>query len=166
MEQRIQKIVANLWFEKVAEEAARYYVSIFKNASIGRILYYSQEGFEIHHMAEGTVLTVEFTLEGQKFLALNGDSAFKFTEAVSFIINCESQEEIDYYWNRLTVGGDEEAQNCGWLKDKFGVSWQVSPVQLDDMLADSDPERVKRVTKVMLEMKKLDLAELQKAFEG
>ncbi|HSP21170.1 MAG TPA: VOC family protein [Planococcus sp. (in: firmicutes)] len=166
MENKIQKIVANLWFEKVAEEAARYYVSIFKNASIGRILYYSKEGFEIHGMPEGTVLTVEFTLEGQKFLALNGESAFKFNEAVSFIVNCETQEEIDYYWDRLIEGGDEQAQNCGWLKDKFGVSWQVSPVQLDDMLADSDPERVQRVTKVMLQMKKLDLPELQKAFEG
>src|SRR5437868_5708085 len=113
--EKIQKITANLWFNKQAEEAARYYVSIFKNSKIGRINYYGKEGFEIHKMPEGTVLTVEFQIEGQKFVALNAGPEFKFNEAISFIVNCDTQEEIDYYWGKLTPGGDEKAQQCGWL---------------------------------------------------
>jgi predicted 3-demethylubiquinone-9 3-methyltransferase (glyoxalase superfamily) len=117
-------------------------------------------------MPEGTVMTVEFELEGQKFIALNGGPVFKFNEAVSFVVNCESQEEIDFYWEKLTRDGDPSAQQCGWLKDKFGLSWQVSPVQLDEMLQDKDREKSERVMKVMLKMKKLDLAKLEQAYRG
>lgn len=166
MEQKIQKITANFWFDAQAEEAVEFYVSIFKDAKIGRTTRYTKEGFEIHGMPEGTVMTIDFQLEGQEFIALNGGPAFTFNEAVSFVIHCESQEEVDYYWGKLTEGGDETAQVCGWLKDKFGVSWQVVPIQLNEMVADADTAKVERVTRAFLQMKKLDLKELQKAFEG
>ena len=123
----MQKITSNLWFDREAEEAAKYYVSIFKDSSIKRITHYGKEGFEIHGMREGTVMTVEFILAGQTFVALNGGPHFKFNEAISFIVNCEPQEEVDYFWDTLSDGGDKNAQQCGWLKDKFGVSWQVVP---------------------------------------
>lgn len=166
MESKIQKITTNFWFNMNAEEAVNFYMSVFKDAKIGRKTYYVKEGFEIHGMPEGTVLTIDFQLEGQNFVALNGGDQFSFTEAVSFIINCDSQEELDYYWDKLTEGGDEKSQVCGWLKDKFGVSWQVVPVALNDMIADPDTEKVERVMKVMLPMKKLDLQALQQAYEG
>jgi len=159
-----QKIIPNLWFDNQAEEAARLYTSVFKNSSIGRISHYTQEGFEHHQKPEGSVLTVEFTLEGQEFVALNGGPLFKFNEAISLMINCETQEEVDYYWDKLTEGDDERAQPCGWLKDRFGVSWQVTPAVLNDMVADPDPEKVRRVMQRMFTMKKLDIASLKAAY--
>lgn len=166
MSSSIQKITTCLWFEERMEEAVDFYLSIFKDAKVSRKIYYSKEGKEIHGFPEGAIMTIEFELAGRQFMALNGGPQFKFTEAVSFLINCESQEEIDYYWDRLTEGGDEESQVCGWLKDKFGVSWQVSPIELDNMMSDSDSQKVERVTKAMLQMKKLDLAELRRAYAG
>lgn len=161
----MQKISTNLWFDKQAEEAARYYTSIFKNSKIGRISYYGKEGYEIHGMKEGTVMTIEFELEGREYLALNGGPIFRFNEAVSFIVNCENQEEVDYYWDKLKAGGDEKAQQCGWLKDKFGLSWQVVPTQLAKLMSDPDKEKARRVMKAMLQMKKLDIAKLQAAYD-
>lgn len=162
----LQKIIPNLWFDGQAEEAANYYVSIFKNSSLGRISRYGKEGIEIHKKPEGSVLTIEFQLEGQSFMALNGGPEFTFNEAISFVIDCNTQEEIDYYWNKLIQGGDEKAQICGWLKDKFGVSWQVVPIQLNEMLVDPDPQKSARVMSEIFKMKKLDLSILQKAYEG
>ena len=160
----MQKISSCLWFDKQAEEAVKFYTSIFKNSKIGRTLRYGKEGFEVHGMPEGTVLTIEFWLEGQEFVALNGGPHFKFNEAVSFIVNCATQEEIDYYWEKLSEGGDPKSQQCGWLKDKFGLSWQVSPTVLAEMLADPDPKKSGSVMKVMLQMKKIDIAPLEEAF--
>jgi predicted 3-demethylubiquinone-9 3-methyltransferase (glyoxalase superfamily) len=161
-----QKITPNLWFNTEAEEAATYYTSIFKNSKIGDKTFYGKEGFEIHHMPDGTVLTIEFELEGQQFLALNGGPIFKFNESVSFIINCKDQEEIDYFWNKLKEGGDEKAQQCGWLKDKFGLSWQVTPQELNEMFKSKDTTKTERLMKALMPMKKLDLNELKKAFNG
>lgn len=166
MEHKLQKITPNFWFDQQAEEAVQFYLSVFKESRIGRTTRYGKTGQEIHGMPEGTVMTIDFQLEGMEFVALNGGPAFQFNEAISLIINCESQEEVDYYWNRLTEGGDEKAQVCGWLKDKFGVSWQVVPVALNEMLTDSDTEKVQRVTTAFLQMKKIDLAVLQQAYEG
>jgi predicted 3-demethylubiquinone-9 3-methyltransferase (glyoxalase superfamily) len=160
----MQKITSNLWFDTQAEEAAKYYVSIFKNSSVNKITHFGKEGYDIHRMPEGTVMTVEFTIEGQKFVALNGGPIFKFNEAVSFIINCETQEEIDYYWNKLSDGGDKSAQQCGWLKDKFGLSWQVVPTILDKLMADPDAKRSGSVMNAMLKMKKLDIRKLEEAY--
>ena len=162
----MQKITANLWFDKQAEEAARFYVSVFKNSKIGRITHYTEEGFDVHQMPAGTVMTIEFQLEGQQFVGLNGGPIFKFNEAVSFIINCETQEEIDYYWNKLGEGGDPKSQVCGWLKDKFGLSWQVTPTVLDDMISDPDKAKANRAMRAMLKMKKLDIGELERAYNG
>lgn len=164
---KVQKITTNLWFDTQAEEAARVYVSVFDNAKIGRITRYGKEKYEKHERAEGHVMTVELTLEGNEFVALNGGPQFKFTEAISFIVNCDSQEELDYYWEKLSEGGDEDAQVCGWLKDKFGVSWQIIPADLTRMISDPDPEKSERVMKAMLQMKKkLDIKILKQAFEG
>lgn len=162
----IQKIQPSLWFDSEAEQAANYYVNIFKNSSLGDISYYPGTGQEIHGKPEGSVATVEFTLEGHQFLALNGGPLFKFNEAISLIVNCDSQEEIDYYWNSLTTGGDPNAQQCGWLKDKYGLSWQINATQLNKMLLDKDKEKVTRAFATMMNMKKLDIKELQKAFNG
>jgi len=159
-----KQITPCLWFDKEAEEAARFYVSVFKNAKLGRISRYGKEGYEIHGMKEGTVMTAEFEIDGQKFVALNGGPHFKFNEAVSFQIHCDTQEEIDYFWDRLTQGGQEV--QCGWLKDKFGLSWQVVPTVLPEMLMDPDSEKSQRVTKTFLEMKKFDIAALQRVYEG
>jgi predicted 3-demethylubiquinone-9 3-methyltransferase (glyoxalase superfamily) len=161
-----QRIQSCLWFDSEGEEAARYYVGIFKNSRILRITRYGKAGREIHGRPEGSVLTVEFELDGQKFTALNGGPVFKFNEAVSFEIHCETQEEIDYYWDKLTVGGDPKAQQCGWLKDKFGLSWQVVPTELTEMLTDETSEASQRAFEAMLHMKKLDIAELKRAYEG
>ena len=157
----VQKIKANLWFDKEAEDAAKFYTSIFKNSAILSTTHYGKEGYEIHKMPEGTVMTIEFELEGQKFVGLNGGPIFKFNEAISFIISCVDQEEIDYYWDKLNEGGDPKSQQCGWLKDKFGVSWQVVPAALSRLLAD--PERSKHVMTALLQMKKLDLKKLEEA---
>jgi predicted 3-demethylubiquinone-9 3-methyltransferase (glyoxalase superfamily) len=161
-----EKITPHLWFDRQAEEAARYYCSIFKDSEIVAINHYTDEGFEIHKMPAGTVLTVEFLLEGQRFVALNGGPIFKFNESISFMINCQTQDEIDSYWDKLTPGGDLAAQQCGWLKDRFGVSWQVAPVQLRDMMLDKDQKRFNRVMSAMLKMKKLDLEKLEAAYHG
>jgi predicted 3-demethylubiquinone-9 3-methyltransferase (glyoxalase superfamily) len=162
----VQKITPNLWFDTQAEEAATFYTSVFKNSGIGRISHYGKEGKEIHGMPEGTVMTVEFFLEGQQFTALNGGPVFKFNEAISLVANCDTQQEVDSFWDKLSAGGDKSAQQCGWLKDKFGLSWQVTPGILPEMLVDEDPERSQRVFKAMLKMKKLDIRELKRAYEG
>jgi len=163
---KMQRISSNLWFDNQAEEAANFYVSIFKNSKIGRITRYSEEGYEIHKRPAGSVMTVEFFLDGQTFVALNGGPVFKFNESISFIVNCETQEEIDYYWAKLSESGDPKAQQCGWLKDKFGLSWQIVPTILLDMYDDSGSEEAKRVMRAMLGMKKLNIRELKEAFEG
>lgn len=155
-----------LWMESQAEEAARFYTSIFKNSKIVKVVRYGKERHPIEGMEEGMAMTVTFELDGQEFVALNGGPQFKFNEAVSMIVNCASQEEIDYYWDRLSEGGDVQAQVCGWLKDRYGLSWQVVPVQLSEMLRDPDPDKSERVTRAMLQMKKLDLPALQQAYEG
>jgi predicted 3-demethylubiquinone-9 3-methyltransferase (glyoxalase superfamily) len=159
-------IVPCLWFDTQAEDAARFYTGIFKNSTIGTITRYSEAGREVHGRAAGTVMTVEFDLNGQKFTALNGGPHFKFNEAISFQIMCQNQQEVDHYWNKLSQGGDPSAQQCGWLKDKFGVSWQVVPTPLLEMLTDSDREKADRTMEAMLQMKKLDIAELERAYEG
>ena len=159
----IQKITPNLWFDTNAEEAVNFYTSIFNGSAISKISYYGKEGFEVHGMKEGTVLTIDFQLEGQKFLALNGGPVFSFTEAISLMINCETQEEIDYYWENLSAGGDPSAQQCGWLKDRFGLSWQVTPTILGELITDADREKAGRVMQAMLKMKKLFIADLERA---
>ena len=161
----MQKITPCLWFDSNAEEAAKFYTSIFKNSKIGKISRYGKEGYEIHGKPAGTVLTIEFELNGQTFTALNGGPMFKFNEAISFQVSCESQEELDYYWEKLSEGGDEKAQQCGWLKDKYGVSWQIVPVILGEMLQDKDPAKSERVMKALLQMKKLDIKTLKQAYE-
>lgn len=152
-----QKITPCLWFNTEAEEAAKLYTSIFKNSSIGTISRYGKEGFDVHGMPAGTVMTVAFRLEGQEFTALNGGPLFKFTEAISFQVSCEDQQEIDHYWNKLTANGDEEGP-CGWLKDKFGLSWQIVPSVMAQLM--SDPVRSQRVMRAFMQMKKLDLQKL------
>jgi predicted 3-demethylubiquinone-9 3-methyltransferase (glyoxalase superfamily) len=159
-----QKITPCLWFDDQAEEAANAYVSVFKNSSIVRIIRYGQEGKEIHGKQAGSVMAVEFEIEGQKFVALNGGPQFKFNEAVSFQVHCETQEEMDYFWNRLTGGGAEGS--CGWLKDKYGVSWQIIPTVLQQMLMDSDQPKSDRVTRAFLRMKKFDIGALEQAYRG
>ena len=162
----MQKISPCLWFDNNAEDAVQFYVSIFKNAKVDNVTRYGKEGYEIHKKKEGTVMTIDFEIEGQKFLALNGGPVFKFNEAISFQIYCDTQEEIDYYWEKLTEGGDKNAQVCGWLKDKFGVSWQVVPHVLIKMLQDKDSNKTERVMKAMLQMHKLDINALTKAYQG
>jgi len=162
---KIQKIVSSLWFDTQAEEAVKYYTSIFNNSRIKRTSYYGQEGYEIHKKPEGSILTIEFEIEGQTFLALNAGPNVKFTEAISFVVNCETQEEIDYYWERLGAGGDLAAQECGWLKDKYGLSWQIVPAELDEMLAGPVTEKTERVMKALLQMKKINLEKLKQAFK-
>jgi predicted 3-demethylubiquinone-9 3-methyltransferase (glyoxalase superfamily) len=162
----VQKITANFWFDHQAEEAAKYYVGIFPNSKITLTTRYSSEGFEIHHRPAGSVMTVEFELAGQQFVGLNGGPDFKFSEAISFIVNCDTQKEVDYYWDKLKEGGDPKAQQCGWLKDKFGVSWQVVPIEMNDMFRDEKSEKTHRVMRAMLEMKKLDIGVLKKAYNG
>ena len=156
----MQKITPFLWFDNNAEEAANFYVSVFKNSKILNVARYSDAG----PGPKGSVMTVEFEINGQEFVALNAGPTFKFTEAISFVVNCETQEEVDYYWERLSEGG--EKSHCGWLKDKFGLSWQVTPTILGKLMADKDPEKTKRVMETMLQMDKLDIEPLQRAYEG
>lgn len=162
----VQKIVPNFWFNRNADEAVNHYVSIFKNSSIGDKTYYTDAGFEQHQMLEGTTLTIEFKLEGSDFVALNAGPEFEFTEAISFIVYCNSQEEIDYYWDNLGAGGDPRAQICGWLKDRFGVSWQIVPSEFIEMLKDKDRTKVERAMAAMMKMKKLDINKLRDVFNG
>ena len=161
MELTAKKITPCLWFDTQAEEAAKFYASVFKNAKIGKISRYGKEGFEVHGKQAGTVMTVEFEIEGQEFLALNGGPHFKFNEAVSFQVPCETQEEIDYFWSTLAKDGEEG--RCGWLKDKFGLSWQVFPRALPEMLMDGNSETAQRVMRSMLQMRKIDIAALKRA---
>jgi predicted 3-demethylubiquinone-9 3-methyltransferase (glyoxalase superfamily) len=149
-----------LWFDGQAEEAARHYVSIFKNAKLGRSVHYGEAG----PGPAGSVMTVEFELNGQRFVGLNGGPEFTFNEAISFQVFCEDQGEVDYYWSRLSEGGEQGP--CGWLKDRYGVSWQVIPDGLIEMIGDADPEKAKRATEAMLGMTKLDIAALRRAYEG
>ena len=155
-----------LWFDSEAEEAARFYTGVFKNSKIAAVTRYGEAGREVHGRPAGSVMTVEFELNGQTFTALNGGPHFKFNEAVSFQIMCRDQEEMDYYWKRLGEGGDPKAQQCGWLKDKYGLSWQVVPTGMVEMMNDPDREKADRAMEAMLQMKKLDIAELNRAFEG
>ena len=155
-----QKIVSNLWFDKNAEEAVNFYTTIFKNSKIGKISRYTKEGFETHKMPAGSVMTIEFQIEGQEFLALNGGPVFKFNEAVSFVIPCKDQEEIDHYWYKLIADGGEESM-CGWCKDKFGLSWQVVPTLLGELM--SNPENGQRVVQAFMKMRKFDIEALQNA---
>ena len=161
----MQKITPFLWFDNEAEEAVKFYTSVFKNSKIGRIFRYTEEAAEKTGAPVDSVLTVEFEIEGQKFVALNGGPLFKFNESVSFVVNCASQEEVDYFWEKLTADGGEESQ-CGWLKDKFGLSWQVVPTVLIDMLHDEDFEKSERVTNTMLQMKKIDIKALRDVYAG
>ena len=161
----MQKITPFLWFDTQAEKAAQYYVSIFKNSKLGTVSRYGMEGFEIHKQPEGRVMAVDFELYGQGFTALNGGPLFKFNESVSFQVHCENQEEVDYYWNALSAGGDPKAQQCGWLKDKYGLSWQVVPTILPKLLSSRDKQKSERVMKALMKMKKLDIAELTRAHE-
>ncbi len=155
-----QKITPFLWFDKEAEEAANFYTSIFKDSSIDAKSYYGDNA----PLPKGTLLTVSFTLNGQKFSALNGGPIFKFNESVSFVVNCDGQDEVDYYWDNLLKDGGKESQ-CGWLKDKFGLSWQVVPVKMIELLTDKDKEKVNRVMQAMMKMVKIDLPTLEKAAE-
>lgn len=163
MRNKINRISTNLWFDTQAEEAANYYTSIFKNSKIDKITRYGKERYEKLELSEGTVMTVQFSLDGQNFVALNAGPIFKFNEAISFIVNCDSQEEVNYFWERLSKGGDEKAQSCGWLKDKFGVSWQIVPIVLSELLNDRDTEKSERVMKALLKMKKIDIDTLIQA---
>lgn len=159
----VQSITPCLWFDTQAEDAAKFYTSIFPNSRIGQISRYGQAGREFHGREPGTVLTVAFELNGQKFTALNGGPQYKFTEAISFQIMCDTQEEVDHYWNHLTEGGDPDAQQCAWLKDKFGVSWQVVPRVLMELLTHPDKAKAGRAMTAMMGMKKIDITALEKA---
>ncbi len=157
-----QRITPNLWFDTQAEDAARFYVSVFKDSRIVAISRYGSDG----PGPAGSVMVVSFELEGQRFTALNGGPAFTISEAVSFIVNCETQEEVDFFWQKLSEGGDEQAQMCGWLKDRYGVSWQIVPTELPQILGGSDPKGAQRAMQAMLKMRKLDIAALRSAYEG
>jgi predicted 3-demethylubiquinone-9 3-methyltransferase (glyoxalase superfamily) len=161
----VQKITPFLWFDNQAEDAAIFYVSIFNNSALGAVNRYGKEGFEVHGRPEGSVMTVSFRLEGQEFTALNGGPHFKFSEAISFVVKCETQSEVDHYWDELSQGGNEQAQRCGWLKDKYGVSWQIVPTALFELMSGPDARRSQRVMQAMLQMKKLEVAALRRAYE-
>ena len=162
----MQKITPFLWFDGQAEDAVKFYTSIFRRSKIGRILRYGEEAAKVSESGQpvGSVLTIEFEIEGQNFVALNGGPQFKFNESVSFVINCETQEEVDYFWGKLTADGGEESA-CGWLKDKFGVSWQVTPTVLIDMLHEKDAAKAERVMHAMLQMRKIEIKALKDAYE-
>lgn len=160
----ISKISPCLWFDNQAEEAAGFYTGIFKNSRIIAISRFGEAGYEIHHRPAGSVMTVVFEIDGQSFTALNGGPLFKFNEAVSFQVHCQTQGEIDYYWEKLSASGDPNAQQCGWLKDKYGLSWQIVPSMMDDWYKDHTSASSQRVMEAMLKMKKLDIDELQRAY--
>jgi len=160
----MQKITTFLWFDTQAEEAANFYVSLFKNSEIKSISRYPSEGEEVTGKPAGAVMTVTFRLDGQEFIALNGGPQFKFNEAISLVVNCETQEEIDDLWAKLTEGGAEV--QCGWLKDRYGLSWQIAPPVLGEMLQDKDRDKAGRVMKAMLRMKKIDIQTLEQAYRG
>jgi predicted 3-demethylubiquinone-9 3-methyltransferase (glyoxalase superfamily) len=160
----MQKITPFLWFDNQAEEAVKFYTSIFKNSKVGRIFRHTEEAAEKTGRPVGSVLTIEFEIEGQKFVALNGGPLFKFNESVSFVVNCETQEEIDYFWDKFTADAGQESA-CGWLKDKFGLSWQIVPTVLIDMLHDADRAKSGRVMRAMFQMKKIDIKALKDAYK-
>jgi predicted 3-demethylubiquinone-9 3-methyltransferase (glyoxalase superfamily) len=162
----MQRITPNLWFDTQAEEAVNFYVSIFPNSRIKSVSRYGEAGAAASGMKKGSVLTVSFVLDGQEFMALNGGPVFKFNEAVSLVVNCMTQKEVDDYWDKLSEGGDTKAQQCGWLKDKYDLSWQVVPTALGEMMQDNDAKKTERVMAAMLKMKKLDISLLKKAYEG
>ena len=162
----IHQIVPCLWFDGQAEDAATFYVYVFERSRINRVSRYTEVGREVHGQRPGSVMVVDFELEGQPFTALNGGPQFKFNEAISLQVMCETQSEVDRHWEKLTAGGDEKAQQCGWLKDKFGVSWQIVPAILPELLVDSDSARAARTMGAMLKMKKLDIEALKKAHSG
>jgi predicted 3-demethylubiquinone-9 3-methyltransferase (glyoxalase superfamily) len=166
MQATLQRITPFLWFDNHAEEAVSFYTSIFKNSRVVSVARYGDAGAEASGRRKGTVMTIAFQLDGQEFVALNGGPHFTFTEAVSFVVNCDSQDEVDYFWERLSDGGDEKAQQCGWLKDKYGVSWQVVPVALRAFVGGSDAEKSQRAMQAMLRMKKIEIEGLRKAYEG
>ena len=161
---KTQKITTFLWFDSQAEEAAKFYMSIFKDSRIVGITRYDDEAAKAAGRPKGSVMTVAFELSGQEFTALNGGPLFKFTEAISLVVHCENQKEVDHFWEKLAAGGEEV--QCGWLKDRFGLSWQVVPTVLVEMLQDKNPEKSKRAVAAMLKMKKLDIDALTKAYEG
>jgi predicted 3-demethylubiquinone-9 3-methyltransferase (glyoxalase superfamily) len=160
----MQKITPFLWFDNQAEEAANFYVSIFKNSKVGDIARYGKAAAAAAGRPEGSAMVVEFQIEDQEFVALNGGPHFKFTEAISFVVNCETQEEVDSFWEKLSEGGAES--QCGWLKDRYGLSWQVVPTILNELLKDKDPKKSERVMQAMLKMKKIDIPALKQAAEG
>lgn len=160
----VQKITPCLWFDGQAEEAANYYTGIFDRSEIVHISRYSEAGREVHGQEVGKVMVVVFRIEGQQFIALNGGPQFKFNEAISFQVDCETQHEVDYFWDALSRGGDEKAQQCGWLKDRFGVSWQIIPQILPELLSSPDRDRSDRVMFAMLQMKKIEIDKLQEAY--
>jgi predicted 3-demethylubiquinone-9 3-methyltransferase (glyoxalase superfamily) len=170
----MQKITPFLWFDNQAEEAANFYASVFsaaggsasggKNSMVGSVARYDEAGSKATGMPKGSAMTVSFTLEGLEFTAINAGQRFKFTEAISFVIDCKTQEEVDYFWEKLTAGGGQESM-CGWLKDKFGLSWQVVPTVLIEMLQDKDAAKSQRVMQAMLQMKKIDIKKLKQSYE-
>jgi len=161
----MQKITPFLWFDHQAEEAAKFYTSVFKNSKVGRILRYDEATAKAAGGPVGSVLTIEFEIEGQKFTALNGGPQFKFNESVSFVVYCQTQAEVDYFWQKLTADGGQESE-CGWLRDKFGLSWQVTPTVLIEMLHDKDPKKSERVMNAMMQMQKIDISKLKAAYAG
>ncbi|HET6553829.1 MAG TPA: VOC family protein [Dyella sp.] len=163
MSSRFQRITPFLWFADQAEQAANFYVSVFDNSRIVTTTQYTKESSQASGQPEGAVMTVDFELDGQTITALNGGPVFRFTEAVSLVVHCRSQDEVDHYWSKLGEGGDENARQCGWLKDRFGLSWQVVPDEMIRLLTDPDPAKVARVHGAIMQMKKLDLNELRKA---
>jgi predicted 3-demethylubiquinone-9 3-methyltransferase (glyoxalase superfamily) len=162
--QGIQRITPCLWFDDQAEEAAGFYTTVFKNSRIVRVSRYGEAGRDVHGKPAGSVMVVAFELDGQAFTALNGGPVFTFNEAVSLQVNCADQEEIDYYWEKLSAGGDPNAQQCGWLKDRYGLSWQVVPNDMDDYFMDESSPGAKRAMEAMLTMKKIDIAEMRRAY--
>jgi predicted 3-demethylubiquinone-9 3-methyltransferase (glyoxalase superfamily) len=159
----MQKITTHLWFDNQAEEAARFYVSLFKNSKVLNVTRYGEAGAKVSGRQPGSVMTVAFQLEGQPFIALNGGPLFKFTEAISFLVNCETQAEVDELWEKLSEGGEQGP--CGWLKDRYGLSWQIVPTVLGEILQDKDPKKSEKVMEALLQMKKLDIAGLKRAYE-
>ena len=160
----MQKITPCLWFDDKAEEAAKFYVSIFKNSKLGKIARYGEAGAEVSGRPKGSVMTVTLQLDGQEFMGLNGGPQFKFTEALSLVVNCKTQEEVDEMWEKLSAGGEKGV--CGWLKDKYGLSWQLVPTVVEKMFQDKDAKKTERVMKALLQMKKLDIKKLKQAYEG
>jgi len=163
MQARFQRITPFLWFDDQAEEAVRLYTSVFPHSKVLTIVRYGKEGAQASGQREGSVMTVAFQLDGQDFTALNGGPHFRFNEAISLVVNCQSQAEVDHYWSHLSEGGDEQAQQCGWLKDRYGVSWQVVPTELVELLSSPDKEKARRAMDAMLKMKKIDVPALRRA---